>query len=189
MKNKGKFVTIKSAVKTRISKFMTNQEETNSESEQLKKKIEEIEQELEECEEEKEEYLSGWKRARASLLNYKKEEQERLEEAKNKGKKELILKILSVLDSFDRAEKNSEEGLEEGVRQIKKELQSILAQEGVERIDTDQEFDPALHEAVEQLPSDEEEGTIVEEVTAGYKFQGKVIRAAEVKVAADQDIN
>lgn len=166
---------------------MTNQEETETEN-KLKDKIKELKQELEECEEEKEEYLSGWKRARANLLNYKKEERERLEEAEEEGKKELILKVLSVLDGFDRAKKSSG-GLEEGVKQIRKELETTLAQEGVERIDTDQEFDPALHEAVERVPSEEEKGVIVEEVTAGYKFKDQVIRAAEVKVAAEQDVN
>ena len=120
-------------------------------------------------------------------MNYKKDEQERLNKAKKEARKEFILKILPVLDSFDRAEESSE--LKEGIKKIKKELQSILKREGVERIDTDCKFDPNLHEAVEQLPADEEQGTIIEEVTAGYKLKDEVIRAAEVKVAAEQDIN
>lgn len=161
---------------------MTNQEEV--ETENFKEKIEELKESLEKCEQEKEEYLSGWKRSRANFLNYKKGEQERLEKVKEEAKKGFILKILPVLDSFDRAEENTE--LKEGVQQIKKELQSILAREGVERIDTSQKFDPNLHEAVEQLPSDKEKGTIIEEVTAGYKYKDQVIRAAEVKVAANQ---
>lgn len=171
---------------------MSNQEQTSeqqTELKQVKNKVEELKEKLEQCEQEKEEYLSGWKRARADLLNYKKGERQRLEQAKNEGKEELILKTLPVLDSFDRAEKNSEDGLEQGMEQIRKELQSILAQQGVQRIDTEQEFDPALHQAVEQVPSEQEQGTIIEEVNAGYKFKNQVIRAARVKVAAEQEPN
>lgn len=166
---------------------MTNQEQEEQDQVQNSEKIEELQKKLEQCEQEKEEYLTGWKRTKANFLNYKKDEQERLEGAKQEAKEEFILKILPVLDSFDRAEKNIE--LDEGVKQIKKELQSILKQEGLERIDTDCKFDPKLHEAIEQLPSDKEKGTIVEEVTAGYKLKDEVIRAAEVKVAAKQNVN
>ena len=164
---------------------MSNQEETEQEQ-QRKEKIEELKQKLEECEQEKEEFLAGWKRSRADLVNYKKGEQERLKKAGQKARREMILKFLPVLDSFDRAEENSDE-LSEGLQQIRKELQSILSQEEVERIDTDCKFDPALHEAVEQVSTEKEEGMIVEEIKAGYKHQGQVIRAAKVKVAAEND--
>ncbi|MEF8847460.1 MAG: nucleotide exchange factor GrpE, partial [Candidatus Paceibacterota bacterium] len=151
---------------------MTNKEKELQEKKQVSKKIEELKKKLKQCEEEKEKYLSGWKRAKANFLNYKKEEQKRLDRARDEIEKDLILEILPVLDSFDRAEENTE--LEEGMKQIKKELQSVLKRKGVEKISTNCKFDPNLHEAVEQLPSDEKQGTIVEEVTAGYKFKDEV---------------
>jgi len=166
---------------------MSNKKQGEKEENQAKNKIEKLQAKLKQCEEEKEEYLSGWKRAKANLLNYKKDEQTRLEKARQESKKDFILKVLPVLDSFDRAAKNDE--LDEGMQQIKKELLSILQQEGVKKIDTDCKFDPKLHQAVEQLPSDEEQGTIIEEITAGYKYKDQVIRAAEVKVAAEENIN
>ena len=63
------------------------------------------EEKLAECERQKHEYLSGWQRARADFLNYKKEEMERIRGFIAYSTEELFLKLLPILDSFERAEK------------------------------------------------------------------------------------
>lgn len=156
----------------------------------MKKEIEKLKIELEKCEKEKKEYLEGWQRERADFLNYKKEELERFSEIINFANEELILKILPVLDNFEKAEKEIPEDLKnneylKGIFQIKKQLEEILKNLGVERIEClNKKFDPKLHEAVEEIKVDGKESQIVvEEVLAGYKLKGKLIRPAKVKIS------
>ena len=67
-------------------------------SEELNKKIAELDKQ-------KNEYLAGWQRARADLLNYKKEEMERVGDFLKYANEEFILKILPILDNFEVCEK------------------------------------------------------------------------------------
>jgi molecular chaperone GrpE len=158
--------------------------------EELKKKIEELKKQLEETEKLKEEYLNGWKRARADLLNYKMEELERMEKVKEKVREKLFFEFLPVLDSFDRAEKlisEKERGNNsiQGLLQIKKQILEWLKKYGVERMECKGEkFNPLYHEVVEEVDTDEyETGVIIEEVEKGYKIGNNILRPAKVKVA------
>ncbi|MCX6702390.1 MAG: nucleotide exchange factor GrpE [Candidatus Wolfebacteria bacterium] len=139
-------------------------------------------EELLKCQKEKEEYLDGWKRAKAELINYKKDEIKRLEEVLKFGQESLIKEILVVLDSFDLAI-ISEGG--EGLRLIKQQLEDVLKKNGLERIkiEAGEIFNPALHEAVSEVESDKPSGAIVEESGKGYLLNGKVVRPARVVVA------
>ena len=87
--------------------------------------------ELDECKRKKEEYLAGWQRARADLLNYKKEEMERIRELMDYAKEEFILKVLPILDNFDLAEKAIPESLKtndniKGILQIRSQFLDFL---------------------------------------------------------------
>ncbi|MCX6810767.1 MAG: nucleotide exchange factor GrpE, partial [Candidatus Berkelbacteria bacterium] len=71
-----------------------------------------------------------------------------------------------------------------GIKQIEKQFENILFENGLERIESvGQEFNPELHEAIEEIESDKPSGIIVEEILSGYKFAGSVLRPAKVKVA------
>jgi molecular chaperone GrpE len=151
-------------------------------SEDLKKK-------LEECQKKAEEYLAGWQRARADFLNYKKEEMERMGEIVKFANVELILKMLPILDNFEKAEKEIPEEKKkdkflEGLLQIKTQLRDFLKNQTLEEIKTvGEKFDPNFHEVVEAVETkDKESGVIIEETQKGYKLQGKVIRPAKVKI-------
>ena len=119
-------------------------------SEDLKKK-------LEECEKKATEYLAGWQRARADLLNYKKEEMERIGELLKYASEEFVLKILPILDNFEVVEKKLPENLKKddnikGLLQIKIQFQGFLKSLGVEEIKAvGEKFDANLHEAVEEI--------------------------------------
>ena len=140
---------------------------------------------LEQCEKQKEEYLAGWQRARADFLNYKKEEMERISGLIVYAHEEILIKLLPILDDFDRAEKEiKDEASLKGVNQIKNQLQDLLKSYGIEEMKSlGQKFDPNFHEAVEQVEGKGEFGIIIEETQKGYLIQGRVLRAAKVKVA------
>lgn len=150
---------------------------------------EELEKKLEECQKLKEEYLTGWQRARADLLNYKKEEFERVGEILKYAGESLILKLLPILDNFEIIEKKLSENLKnnqevKGVFQIKNQILDFLKSQGLEEIKSlGEKFDPNFHEVVEEVElKDKEPGIIIEEIQKGYKINNRLLRPARVKV-------
>jgi molecular chaperone GrpE len=158
--------------------------------------------EMEELKKKCEEYLNGWKRERADFLNYKNQETERIANLLKYANEELILNLLPILDNFCLAEKHISDTEESaGFLQIKKQLEDLIAKQGIEVIEVmDKPFDPNTMEAVGEVPTDaksikdavaEEVGgsprppeteLVVEEVQRGYTMYGKIIRPAKVKV-------
>jgi molecular chaperone GrpE len=152
--------------------------------------IKELEKKLEECKKLKSEYLANWQRARADLLNYKKEEIERVGELVKYASLGIILKVLPILDNFEIAEKKLPEVLKnddniKGLLLIKNQVQSFLKKEGVEEIKSvGEKFDPNLMEVVQELElKNKESGVVIEEIQKGYKIHGRLLRPAKVKVA------
>jgi len=151
--------------------------------------IEELKKKLEECQKLKDEYLTGWQRERAELLNYKKEELERIGEILKYADVGLILKILPILDNLEIAEKKLPEDLKndenvKGILQIKNQILDFLKNQGVEEIKSvGERFDPNFMEVIETVETkDKESGTVIEKIQKGYKIHGKVLRPARVKV-------
>jgi molecular chaperone GrpE len=134
---------------------------------------------------ERDEYLDGWRRAKADLVNYKKDEIKRLEEIAKFGSEELIRDLVVVLDSFDLslAALQKDGQAEKGVSLIKSQLLDILRRRGLERMkaESGQPFDPAFHEAVGESEGGAS-GMIDVEIEAGYLLNGKVLRPSRVKV-------
>jgi len=131
---------------------------------------------------ERDEYLNGWKRAKADLINYQKDDQKRLEEVIKLANAGLIMDLLAVLDSFTLAEQHKESG----GSLIKGQLWSILKRHGLEEIAAavGQKFDPLFHESVGEAESKEyPSGSVAEVVSGGYILNSKVIRPAKVKLA------
>lgn len=155
-----------------------------------KKEIESLKQEFKKLKKQKDEYLAGWQRSQADFSNYKKEEAERIEEFLKYVNSEFILKILPVLDNFEKAEKEiphdqKKDKFLTGFLQIKIQLQDFLKNQGVEEIKAlGEKFDPNFQEAVKEMETkDKEPGIVVEEIQKGYKLNGKVIRPAKVKIS------
>ena len=152
--------------------------------------LKDLKKDLELCQKQRDEYLSGWRRAKADYLNYKKEEMDRFEKMVNFANEKFILGILPVLDSFDISRKQMPEELlkneyVKGLFQTESQLQNFLKNNGVEEIDfSEGMFDPNFQEAVEEVEgTGKESGIVIEEVKKGYKLHGKVIRPTAVKVA------
>ena len=132
---------------------------------------------------------AGWQRTQADFINFKKQTaDERLKLIKTAGA-DIVDQLLPVLDHFQLAAKHLPKDLEnnnwaQGIKQIEKQFENILFENGLERIESvGIEFNPELHEAIEEVKSKEKPGIIVEEILSGYKFGGETIRPAKVKVA------
>jgi len=152
--------------------------------------LDELKKQLEECKKLKDEYLAGWQRSRAELLNYKKEELERIGELIKYADTGLILKILPILDNFEIAEKKLPENLKndenvKGLLLIKNQIQDFLKNQGVEEIKTiGEKFDPNLMEVVEEVEGKNvDSGIAIEEIQKGYKIHGRLLRPAKVRFA------
>lgn len=155
----------------------------------ISEEIDNLKNGLEKCEKEKQEYLAGWQRTQADFLNYKKDEIQRIKEILNYGRQEWILNILPILDNFYLVEKNLSEDLKDneyikGIFQIKKQFEEFLKNQGIEeiKIKIGDNFDPNLHEIVEQIDTKEKKDKIIEIIEKGYKMQDKVIKPVKVKV-------
>ena len=103
------------------------------------------------------------------------------------GAKDIIEKILPVVDNFERGLAQATEGdpFAEGMEKIYKQLTTTLESLGVEPIEAvDKEFNPDLHNAVMHV-EDESVGDniVVEELQKGYTYKGFVVRHSMVKVA------
>jgi len=144
-------------------------------------------EDVEKLEQEREEYLNGWKRAKADLSNYKKDELKRLEDIARFANEDIIRDLLNILDSFELAlramEKSGE--VEKGVYLIQNQLEDLLRRRGLEKMDVQegQLFDPGMHEAVMMMDGPpEKEGLVAEEIEKGYVLNGKIVRPAKVKI-------
>lgn len=148
-------------------------------------KLAKIRDDLKECEAEKKEYLDGWQRAKADLINYKKDETKRFEEFMKYAAEGIVAEVVQVLDSFDLALRHEmPKEVERGIVLIRSQLEDILRRRGLEVIQAaGQKFDPALHESVGEAEADGDEGMVAEELQKGYMLNGRIIRPARVKIS------
>ena len=102
----------------------------------------------------------------------------------------MALKLMPVIDNFDRAAEHVPEAVSKdpwyaGVEGIRKQFADLLGELGIERIESVGEaFDPNRHEAVSHESSDEyDEDVVSKELEAGYTLGDSVIRPAKVIVS------
>lgn len=154
---------------------------------------EDVRQIMERCEaaeKRAEEEHDNFIRTLADFNNYRRRAREEMDSARRFGAEDIIIRLLPILDNFERAIKTSEEiedfdALHGGVVLILRQLNDVLEREGVKPIEAQgKEFDPNIHEAVMREDTDEyPDNTIIEEFQKGYTLGDKVIRASMVKVA------
>ncbi|MCL6629388.1 MAG: nucleotide exchange factor GrpE, partial [Armatimonadetes bacterium] len=129
-------------------------------------------------------------RALADFDNYRRRVREEMKQARQLAIEDFLLRLLPVLDNFERAIKAAEEmkdydALHGGVILILRQLRDVLEKEGVKPIEAEgQEFDPMKHEAVMREDTTEyPDNTIIEEFQRGYMLGEKILRPSMVKVA------
>ena len=153
--------------------------------------LETLRGELAEITQKADEYLRLAQRTQADFINYRRRmDDERQQQALN-ATIGFILRLLPVLDDFERALTNATpEDLESswgrGVLLVERNLRGILAAEDVQRIGAEgADFDPREHEALGQEPTAAvPPGHVVHVVRPGYRKGERIIRPAQVIVAA-----
>ena len=157
----------------------------------LEEKLALVQAALETSEAKAGEYLEGWQRAQAEFVNYRKRMERERELNNFEAVGRVVKRYLPIVDDLERALKDRPaEGTgaawAEGIELIYRKLLKILESEGVVPIDADgEQFDPNLHEAVLQSPSDDHEsGQVIEVLQRGYRLGERVLRPAMVRVAA-----
>ncbi len=130
-------------------------------------------------------------RAVAELTNVNRRRKQDMETIALFAQESLVRNLLPVLDDIDRAIAHSKDragdAFRSGLLMIRERLWQILEKEGMEPVQAlGTPFDPELHEAVAQQPGgDQAAGAVLEVVVPGYRFRGRVLRHAQVVVAAN----
>ena len=137
-----------------------------------------------------EELTDRVKRQMAEFDNFRKRTEKEKASMYQIGAREVIEKILPVVDNFERGlatipEEDAGNPYAEGMEKIYKQLMTVLDDLGVKAIEAvGQEFNPDFHNAVMQAPSEEyESGIITQELQRGYLYKDKVVRHSMVMVA------
>jgi molecular chaperone GrpE len=129
---------------------------------------------------ERDDYLDSLRRLQADFENYKKRVLRQQAEQSERAAEALVERLLPVLDT---AELALAHGVGDDVAQLHAALFDILAREGLERIHPAGEaFDPNVADAVAREPGDDGTMTVSEVMRSGYRWKGRVLRPAMVKV-------
>jgi molecular chaperone GrpE len=129
-------------------------------------------------------------RTQADFENFRKRAAREKEDAVKYSNSSLLDRLIPVIDNFElglsAAKADSGAGsILAGMEMVGKQLVEFLSDNGVTVIDaTGQPFDPNLHEAIAQEPSDEvPEGTVIRQIRKGYKLRDRLLRPANVVVS------
>ena len=165
---------------------MTTERENEALPENETSDVASLQEQLEEERSKAQSYMQNWQRAAADYQNFKRRVEEERSESARFANASLIINLLPLVDDLERALHNVDIALSgltwvDGIRLIYRKFQALLEMAGVTEIEADgQTFDPALHEAVAQVPGDENK--IVSVAQRGYKLGDRVIRPAMVIV-------
>jgi molecular chaperone GrpE len=133
------------------------------------------------------EYLDAWQRERASFMNFRRRTEQENAQVVQFASGNTIKKFLSGIDDLERALAHhpAEDVWAEGIELVYRKFLSILEAEGITRIQAEgQPFNPELHEAIMQEPSDKyPSGVVIAVLQQGYMHGERVLRPAMVKVA------
>jgi molecular chaperone GrpE len=159
--------------------------------EQIEKLSRELEQKTREAAEANEKYL----RTYADFENYRKRMQRDLADFRKYANEQFALELLTVVDHLGLALKHAGEpgetaqGMREGVELVYKQLREVLEKFGVKQFGAAGEaFDPAQHDAMMQVVTDEvPENRVVQVMQDGYLYHEKVLRHAKVGVSKRPD--
>ena len=131
-----------------------------------------------------------WMRTAADFDNFRKRARRDVEDSRRTGREELLKDLLPVFDTLERATQSAQRATEikpvaEGLAMVVKQFVDVVARSGITKVATvGGMFDPAIHEAIQQVETDDHPpGTVVSEVQPGYMNGERLVRAAMVVVA------
>jgi molecular chaperone GrpE len=167
-------------------------EEEEAEVEALRAELESVKSELRKAKEFSESSLNKMRYLMADFDNYRKQMEKQLASKAESIKAELLLKFLNIRDDYLRAlsvarQSKSEQGgvVIEGLEGILKNIDSLLASEGVREIEAvGTPFDPNVHDAIAYSARDDlAENTVTAEIRKGYMLNGRVLRPSLVEIS------
>lgn len=127
-------------------------------------------------------------RTHAEMDNLRKRTQREVADAHKYGVEKFATALLDVVDNMERAlevEDGNEKAVRDGIELTLTGWHEMMKRFEMKRIDAVGEaFDPHLHEALSQMPSDEPEGIVIAQHVAGYTLHGRLIRPAKVLVSS-----
>jgi molecular chaperone GrpE len=161
------------------------------EVEALRDELESVKSELRKAKESSESSLNKMRYLMADFDNYRKQMEKQLASKAESIKAELLLKFLNIRDDYLRAlsmarQTKSEQGVViEGLEGILKNIDSLLASEGVREIEAiGTPFDPNVHDAIAYSARDDlAENTVTAEIRKGYMLNGRVLRPSLVEIS------
>ena len=168
--------------------------EENSEEAETEEKSEEkkgfFKKKKDKKDEKIEELTDRVKRQMAEFDNFRKRTEKEKASMYEIGAREIIEKILPVVDNFERGlaavpEEEKDSPFADGMTKIYKQMMTVFEEMGVKAIDAvGEEFNPDYHNAVMHVEDEEAgENVVVEEFQKGYKYHDSVVRHSMVKVA------
>ena len=134
-------------------------------------------------------------RAMAEAENVKRRAEREVAAAKTYGVERFAMDVLSVVDNLGRALAtldgqakddlgDNAKNLLDGIELTEKDLMAVLARHNVKAVPgKGSKFDPNVHQAVAQIPSDEDKGCVAEVMTTGFTIGERTLRAAMVAVS------
>jgi molecular chaperone GrpE len=143
------------------------------------------------AEQQRDDYLDHLRRERAEFENYRRRMTRERMDALDRGAEQLMANLLGVLDNFglalEAAEKSEDEQLSKGVRMVHAQMLDVLRKAGLADVPgVGEPFNPKWHEALFQVDAEEpvDHPVVVDVLRPGYRFKGRVLRPASVKVAS-----
>lgn len=129
-------------------------------------------------------------RTLADFDNYRKRVRRDISDAERRVQEDLLKALLPTFDNLERAAGHAEsapdvKALAEGLQMVIRQFQDTLSSLGIERVETTgRAFDPAEHEAVQHIETDDvPPGAVVRELQGGYRWQSRLLRPALVVVS------
>lgn len=129
-------------------------------------------------------------RLQADFDNYRKRTGRERDEVVRRANENLLLELIAVLDNLDfglrrAVEQEGGEAFAQGLRLVAQQLMEVVQRFGLRPMDArDQAFDPQFHEAVMHIPSEHEEGRVIDQTRRGYLLGDKLLRPAGVVVSS-----
>ncbi|MFL6525403.1 MAG: nucleotide exchange factor GrpE [Nitrososphaera sp.] len=175
--------------------IMAEQQEGKSVEEEdveaLRNELESVKSELRKAKESSESSLNKMKYLMADFDNYRKQMEKQVASKADSIKAELLLKFLNIRDDYVRAlsvarqSKSEQIVVIEGLEGILKNIDSLLASEGVREIEAiGTPFDPNVHDAIAYSARDDlAENTVTAEIRKGYMLNDRVLRPSLVEIS------
>jgi molecular chaperone GrpE len=163
-------------------------EEVAREVHGLREQVADLRERLDDREERVDDLESSLKRTKADFQNYKKRQERKREQLRQRATEDLVERLLDVRDNLERA-LEAEGDVRDGVESTLRQFDRVLNEESVEPIapDPGDEVDPQRHEVLMRVAADYPEGAVADVHRPGYEMAEKVLRPAQVTVSEGRD--